>query len=176
MTRPNRASLAIAAGLLVPVLAATTIVHADEAGFLNRFEGNWSGSGQVRRNAGSSPWNVKCSVTGNPSGSGMAMGGHCRGAIIVSRAIGANLVYDPGTRSYSGTYIGSKLGPAALNGRRNGDRVDLTITWPKPVNGDTKARMSITNDGRGRLRIQVLDEIRPGGPTRTMSDLTFRRS
>lgn len=149
---------------------------ADETGFLSRFDGRWSGGGQVRRNAEASPWNVKCAVTGNLSSQGMEMDGRCSGAVIVSRQIGANLEYDPKTGVYTGTYIGSIYGPAALNGRRSGDQVNLTITWARPVNGDTKARMTIFNDGGGVLSIKVIDEIRPGGPAKTMSDLTFRKS
>jgi hypothetical protein len=83
------------------------------------------------------------------------------GAIVVTREIGANVRYDAATGTYSGTYVGARVGPAAISGRRSGDRVNFTINWPKPVNGSTKAQMTIVNDGHGTLRIQVIS--RPAG-------------
>jgi hypothetical protein len=167
---------ALPLALLLVALPLAAAAHADEGSFLSRFDGSWSGSGKVKRNAESSAWNVTCSVTGKPAPARMSMGGSCSGGVLVSRSIGANLVYNQNTGLYSGIYTGAKVGPAALSGRRSGDRVDLVITWPKPVNGDTKARMTIVNDGRGQLRIQVIDQVSPGGPSATLSDLTFRKS
>lgn len=75
---------------------------------------------------------------------------------------------------YSGTYTGSKIGPAALSGRRQGDSVVLNVTWPKPVNGDTKAIMTITSTGNG-FTFAVDDLDKPGGTPVRMTDITLVR-
>lgn len=152
------------------------VAHADEQDFLNRFDGNWSGGGQVRRNAQSPIFNVTCTVAGDRAAIRMAIDGNCRGAIVVTREIGAKVRYDAATSTYSGTYVGARVGPAAIFGRRNGDRVNFTINWPKPVNGSTKAQMTIINDGNGTLRIQVISRPSPDGPATTLSNLVFNKS
>ncbi|MEJ0096694.1 MAG: hypothetical protein WDM84_00090 [Bauldia sp.] len=48
----------------------------------------------------------------------------------------------------------------------------LAITWPKPVNGDTRARMTIVNSGSS-MRIVVDDNVTPGGPELATSDLVL---
>ena len=65
---------------------------------------------------------------------------------------------------------------ARLYGKRSGDAVILTITWPKPVNGDTKATMTIRNDGNGRLAITVTDKVAPGGPNAQVTRLALNQS
>lgn len=169
MTRIWTTGLALLLGL------AGGTAWADEQDFLNRFDGNWSGGGQVRRNAQSPVFNVTCTVAGDRAAIRMAIDGNCRGAIVVTREIGANVRYNAATGTYSGTYVGARVGPATISGRRNGDRVNFTINWPKPVNGSTKAQMTIVNDGRGTLRIQVIS--RPAGePATTLSNLVFNKS
>ena len=51
----------------------------------------------------------------------------------------------------------------------------LTITWPKPVNGDPTATMTIRNDGNGRLGITVTDEV-PGGGNAEVTDLALSQN
>jgi len=147
----------------------------DEQGFLNRMAGDWVGGGPVVRNAQSPVFNAKCSIAGNHSGNSMSIDGVCRGAVIVSREISARVRYNPATGRYSGTYVGARAGPATITGKRSGDRVNFTMTWPKPVNGSTRARMTLVNDG-GLLRIQVVSQPKPDGPATTLSDLTFRKN
>jgi hypothetical protein len=142
-----------------------------EASFLSRFEGNWSGAGHVKKDAQSDTWQVSCRMSGQPGVNRISIDGNCRAAVIVNRAIGAHLVYDPASGRYSGTYIGSVVGPARLSGQRVGDAVKLTITWPKLVNGDTKAAMTVHNAGNGQLRITVADNLVPGGPVQTTSEI-----
>jgi len=160
----------LSSGLVAP------LARADGQDFLNRCDGTWSGRGQVRRNAQSPVFNVTCTVAGDRAAIRMAIDGNCRGAIVVTREIGAKIRYDATTGTYSGTYVGARVGPAAISGRRNGDRVNFTINWPKPVNGSTKAQMTIVNDGRGTLRIQVISRPTPGGPATTLSNLVFNKS
>jgi len=161
---------------LAVLFSPTGLAFADEQGFLNRFTGDWSGSGAVRRNAESPVFNARCTVAGDHATNRMSIGGVCRGAIIVSRDISANVRYNAATGRYTGTYVGARAGPAAISGKRNGDRVNFTMVWPKPVNGSTKARMTIVNDGKGLLRIRVVSQPDPKGPTTTLSDLTFRKN
>jgi hypothetical protein len=159
---------------LLLILAGTGTLRAEsdsEAYYLSRFAGDWSGNGHVRKNAETNTWSVSCRVSGQPSANRISINGNCNAALIVNRQIGADLIYDPKSDRYSGIYIGSRIGPAQLSGRRVGNAVRLTITWPKPVNGDTKARMTVQNDGNGNLRITVADNLEPGGPIQTTSEI-----
>lgn len=148
----------------------------EESAFLSRFEGQWSGGGPFRRNAESGPINVKCSLAGDGGAANMSVAGDCRAAIVISKAIGADLTYDPATGSYKGTYIGARGGTSLLAGKRNGDTLQLTVTWPKILNGDRVASMAITNTGKGQLRIKVTDKVSKDGPTEVTSDLTFEKA
>jgi hypothetical protein len=142
----------------------------NEEEYLGLFGGTWSGGGTVVK--GSVPWQVSCRATGQPTPNHIVIKGDCNVAII-SVAISADITFDPASGSYSGTYVGAKVGPAHLSGKRSGNVVNLTITWPKPVNGDTRARMVIENDGHGDLRIVVKDNTTPGGPQVTTHDLAL---
>jgi hypothetical protein len=166
---------ALFAGALVLASLDPGQVRADEEVFLDRFRGNWIGSGRVQRNATTSPWQVNCTVVGQPGENRISIQGRCRAAVIIQRQIGADLTYDPRSGLYQGTYTGARVGPAQLTGRRSGDAVNLTIAWPKPVNGDTHARLVIRNEGNGVLRITVADNLFPGGPIQQTSDLTLRQ-
>ena len=136
---------------------------AAEQDFLSRFEGSFSGGGTVQRNAKESPNQVTCTLTGQPSDSGDLDERTMRRLRSSREQISADLRFDAASGRYSGTYVGSSIGPAQLSGKRQGNAVVLTITWPQPVNGDTKATMTIRNSGNGQLAITVTDEIEPGG-------------
>jgi hypothetical protein len=161
------------AGAAVIGISATTPAQADESAFLARFEADWSGGGKVLRRANEEAWNVTCTMTQNQAANTIDIGGNCRAALVLSKAIGAKLKVDPATGIYKGTYVGAAEGTAQLSGKRSGDTLTLTITWPKAINGDTKATMIIRNPGNGTLQIKVLDKNGAGGPTVTTSDLTF---
>lgn len=172
------ARLGAALGLSLVLATGTAAIAARgdvaaEAGFLGRFTSVWNGTGKVRRTAESSPWTVNCAITQNHDGNRIALDGSCRAALLFTREIGAHLVFDPGTGLYTGTYVGAKVGPAALSGRRQGDTLVLTITWPKPVNGDTRAALTISNDGNGQMQILVRDQV--GSQTVTTTDIVFRK-
>jgi hypothetical protein len=167
----------IAAASLSCIVTALTCnpLRAAEIDFLERFRGNWAGSGKVQREGASQPRQVTCSVTGSPAEYRISAQGTCRAALIFTRPIGVDLAYDPGSGTYRGTYTGSRIGPARLTGTRSGDAVNLRIEWPRPVNGDTRAAMVIRNNGQGTLRITVADNLTPGGPTQQTSEIVLAR-
>ncbi len=167
-----RKASVLAAISLLGVIAVTASVPASAAenSFLNRFKGNWSGAGTVTKDALSV--HVSCNAVGKPGENHIVVQGNC-GVAVFSQPIGADLTFDPASGRYSGTYIGSKVGPAHLSGKRDGNVVQLTITYPKPVNGDTKAKLMIENAGSGSLRIMVIDNPAPGAPMERTSDLVL---
>jgi hypothetical protein len=162
-------STATSIALAAAFAALTGPAFASEADYLKRFDGSFKGAGKVRTEAAGSPYNVKCDVSGNATETRVSLGGTCRAMAIVTRKIGADLTVSP-DGTYSGTYTGSKIGPAAVQGRRSGDNVVLTVTWPKPVNGDKKAIMTISNSGNG-FSFAVDDEATPGGQVVRMTDV-----
>ena len=155
-----------------PPVSRAAALAAPETEFLNRFAGSFSGSGQIQRSATQSPNNVRCALTGQASESGIAISGKCR-SFIFSKRIGADIRYDPQTGRYSGVYVGAAMGPARLAGRRHGDAVVLTVTWPEPVNGDTKATMTIVNPGDRSLLITVSDRLEAEGRTTEITRLAL---
>jgi hypothetical protein len=161
-------------GLAFGGFVALSGAQAAESDFFNRFAGSFSGSGQVQRNAAESPNTVRCTLTGRPHSNGISMSGQC-GAFIFSKQIRADIRFDSASGRYTGTYVGSSIGPARLSGRRRGDAVVLTITWPRPVNGDTKATMTIRNPGNGQLAITVTDRLQPGGRNAKVTRLALDR-
>lgn len=165
------AALALAFGALLAAAPA----QAQEADFLSRFEGEFSGSGKVSRNEAENPTNVRCTMSGNASANSVSMSGSCRAAVIFSRKISADLRVDRSGR-YTGTYVGSSIGPARLSGKRSGDAVNLIITWPQPVRGDTTAYMTIRNSGNGNLAITITDEVPAGGPKAQVSKISLSAS
>jgi len=171
--KPVLRSTALAIGLAS--LLAVAPAAAAESDFLSRFEGTFSGGGKVSRNESESPTKVSCTMNANASANSLSMSGTCRAAVIFSRRISADLKVD-GSGRYTGTYVGSSIGPARLSGKRSGDAVNLTITWPKPVRGDTTAYMTIRNAGNGKLAIIVTDEVSAGGPRQQVSSLSLSAS
>ena len=149
--------------------------HAqEESEFLKRFEGTFKGGGSVSRNESEKATKVNCTMNGNSSASSLSMSGTCRAAVIFSRKISADLQVD-GSGRYTGTYVGSSIGPARLSGKRSGDAVNLTITWPKPVRGDTQAAMTIRNSGNGQVSITITDEVPAGGPRQQVSNISLSK-
>jgi len=149
--------------------------NAAEREFLNRFQGSFSGGGTVHLSSMKGPNKVTCTLSGRPSENGISISGTC-GVAGFSKSVGANLRYNPATGRYTGTYVGASVGAARLSGKRRGNSVVLTITWPRPVNGDTKATMTISNSGRGSLAITVTDEIEPGGARAKVTQLALNQS
>lgn len=142
------------AGIIVACGAQSGFSGGDENAFLSRFGGSWSGSATVVKNA--LPLQISCRMSGQPSHHHITIQADCR-ASIIQRSYAADLVYDPETGLYTGTYTGARVGPAQLVGKRKGDMIDLTLTWPVPVDGDTVAKLSIQNTGSGIVRITLAD-------------------
>ena len=138
---------------------------------MNLFGGSWAGSGEVEK--GSVAWHVNCGATGQSATNHVTIEGSCSVSIISVR-IAADITYDPISRRYSGTYVGAEVGPARVLGRSSGNAVNLAVTWPKPINGDTRAHITIVNTG-DRLRLTLLDNVVPGGPEELRSDVILLR-
>src|SRR6478735_6848528 len=85
------------------------------------------------------------------------------------------LSWDPGSGQVTGTYTGSRVGTAKLTGRQRGTDFDLTIEWPRPLYGDTTARMRVASLNQNRFQIVVTDRIGANGPVRATTDLTLTR-
>lgn len=173
MTRPFTRAAVLATGLAL--VSSAAFAQGGEVDYLKRFNGTFAGNGSASRSEGENPVKVKCTMKGSSSATAVNMNGTCRAAIIFSRKIGANLKVD-GAGRYTGVYTGSTIGPAALSGRRRGDAVVLTITWPKEVRGDTTAQMTIQNAGNGKMSIVITDEVSKGGPKAQVSSMALTKS
>jgi len=151
--------------------SAGTASAASKQAFINLFGGAWAGSGTVVD--GAVPWQVNCSAIGVSTTNHLTVEGICAVSILSVR-IAADIRYDPASERFSGTYIGARVGPAHVSGKSRGDAIILGVTWPKPVNGDQKARMTIVNTG-DKFRLTLLDNATPGGPQELMSDVILLR-
>ena len=163
--------LAVLAFTVALALAPGNASARDEQAFLDLFSGSWLGSATLMKN--SVPWQLSCRVIGEPTADHVTIEGSCNISILSVR-IAADIAYDPKSGRYSGTYIGADVGPARVTGTRSGDAVNLKITWPKPVNGDTKGRMIIQNSGGGNLKITTFDNLVVGGPEVLTSSANLR--
>ena len=152
--------------------AGPLALAGDEQTFIDRFDGSWSGHGTII--TGSVTLKPGCRATGERGVNHMVIAGTCS-VFIISVMISADIAYDPASGRYSGTYIGAKVGPAAVVGKRSGDTVDLAITWPEPVYGDTSARMAMENTGDGSLRLTIFDNVVPDGPKERTVDIVLSR-
>jgi hypothetical protein len=157
--------------LNAPALAAP----GDEAGFIERFTGQWSGGGPYKRTARTPSVNVKCTIAGESSRNRIRVGGTCRAAIVITRKIAMDVTYDPGSDSYRGTYKGEMDGLAQLSGKRKGVGVEFQVAWPEVLNGDRSATMTIGSSGDGVMHLRMSDRTSADGPVEVMWDLTFRK-
>ncbi|TPN88421.1 hypothetical protein FJ987_12095 [Mesorhizobium sp. CU2] len=144
------ASLALAACLL-----SVTGAHADEASFLHSLQGKFAGKGMVRIRTNSPAMNISCTFTSVATANSLLLDGTCRALLIMSREIKADLKVS-GTK-YTGTYIGSRSGPAGLSGSREGNAIKLDIHWAKIINGDRDADMTVEKTGPDSMRMMVID-------------------
>ncbi|WP_027998227.1 hypothetical protein [Sinorhizobium arboris] len=165
------ASLALIGGMLPFEMSAAP---ADEAAFLSSLEGRWSGGGTVLLRIDRGPINVSCNFDSQASDTALAMRGTCRGLLVVSRSISADLRSD-GTR-YSGVYVGPRGGRSALSGSRRGNAINLTVTWAREVNGDRKATLIVQKLGANGMRLSTVDVDPASGKRVVTSELNLRRS
>ncbi|MEP9379528.1 hypothetical protein ABLE91_22645 [Aquabacter sp. CN5-332] len=170
-----RIGVSLAAAILTSAAILPAIpAQADETDYLARFEGRWSGSGSMKPTAKAVSVPLGCSANGEPGRSTLSLGGQCS-ALVLSRNLSADLIFNPATRRYSGVYVTEGDPPAALDGTRVGDALVLAVKWPKPVNGDSDAVMIIRNAGQGHFTFTVRDAAEPGGPLVTTASFTLNR-
>jgi hypothetical protein len=146
---------------------------ATEAPFLTSLAGSWSGAGMMKRTTGSSPIKLDCSFQSTAKGEALSMNGKCRGLLVVSRAVSAQLTAN-GNR-YAGRYIGPSGGVSALNGGRSGDAINLSVRWSRIINGDRNADMVIQRVGANAIRIRTTDRDPASGQQVITSEINLRR-
>jgi hypothetical protein len=158
------------AGLLMP--AASSV--ADD-GYLQRFAVGWKGGGTASLNLHLPSWRVSCNLASAKGPNRVSLSGLCRLKLIsfLSKKIDTTLRYDSSSDSYSGTYSVDGGPPAILSGRLSGDALNLDVTWPILVNGHTKAKIHIVNDGQGHFTLTTVDPLGLYGSPMTTSDLHF---
>lgn len=163
----------ISASLFVGLALVSGQARADEAPFLKSISGNFVGGGTVRLRTSSAPISVKCSFQSKSGTDNLMLSGRCRGLLIVSRSVSADIRVRQ-TR-YSGTYVGAGTGTANLSGRRFGDRITFAIRWAKDVNGDRDAVLTVQRTGPGGLRLTTTDRDPKNGSLVNTSELNLTR-
>lgn len=162
-------------GLLIAVcLLSATAAHADEASFLRSLQGEFAGKGTVRIRTNSPVMNISCTFKSDTTDTSLSLDGTCRAMMIMTREIRADLTISAAT--YSGTYVGSRSGPAALSGSRTGDAINLDIRWAKIVNGDRDAQMIVEKIGADAMRLTVTDVDPNTGKTVVTSRIDLNRT
>ena len=161
---------------IIPLLSLLAGYASAAPAALDRYAGSFSGSGSIVEGPNATSHQVRCHFTILQQGAtSLSLQGICRAYLIISRSISANLAWDPRSGQVSGTYTGSRVGTALLRGRQVGTDFDLTIEWPRPLYGDTRARMRVASLDPSRFRIVVTDRIGENGPIRATTDLTLLR-
>ena len=164
------ARLFLAGGLI----SAASGAYASEADFLRSLDGSWSGTGSVKVRVNSSPIKVNCSFDSDATETSLSLDGNCRGLLVISRAIGADLKTQGG--KYSGSYTGAGTGTAGLNGSRSGDAIQLAIRWAKEVNGDREARLTVQKVGENGMKLTTTDVDPATGKSVVTSEINLRRT
>ncbi len=155
------------------VFASGSFAHADETAFLKSIAGSWNGEGTVKVRANSPTINVTCQFTSDTTSQSLSLGGKCTSLAIFSRNISADL---KATGSqYAGSYVGAGTGTAGLDGQRDGDTINLGITWAKEVNGDRRAQMTIEKVGDSGMRLTTVDTDPKTGESIVTSRIDLRR-
>lgn len=161
---------------VIPLLSLLAGNADSEPAVLERYAGIFSGSGTILEGPEATSHQVRCRFTILHQGvTGLALQGTCWAYLIISRPISANLAWDARSGQVSGTYTGSRVGTARLTGRQTGADFDLSIEWPRPLYGDTRAQMKVASLDPNRFRIVVTDRIGVNGPVRATTDLTLLR-
>ncbi len=149
----------------------TPPANAAQDGFLSDLAGKWSGSGRAYlKGLGRIP--ASCSMQASGGETSVDLNGKC-GILLFKIGLGLKLKDEGGNR-FSGTYTGSRTGPAKLEGKLQGSTLVMDITWNGEVNGDTKAQMVLERTGPNVFSQTVTDMVR--GDTIVTSKFTFTRS
>jgi hypothetical protein len=161
--------------LLIPLGMIGGVEAGTDA--LDRYLGSFAASGTILEGPNANSHQVQCRFTALRQGAtSLSFRGTCRAFLIITRSISVDLAWDPQSGRVTGTYTGSRVGTAQLSGRQMGTDLDLTITWPKPLYGDTTANLRVASVDADRLRIIVMDRIGVGGPVRATTDLALMRN
>jgi hypothetical protein len=167
-----RKALALTAALAVAASPALAVGEEDTIKIAD-ISGAWSGSGFVQKNETSDPMKVRCQIEGEQHDDRLGFDGECRAMLILRRAIGATLTRI-GDR-FEGRYEGSRAGVAALEGAIvEAGRLVLTMRFPREVNGDDVATMTIDTNGGDSFTITTTDRMESGVDV-TTSKITFER-
>lgn len=148
-------------------------VAAEDQAFLASFAGNWSGKGAFRLSTAGSPVGVTCSFRSTATAASLKLDGTCRGMVVFSRRIVVTIQRSGG--GYAGAYVGSTTGPAGIQGRRDGEALDLSIAWAADVNGDRQARMLVEKVGADAMRLRTIDRDPRTGRSVETSSIDLRR-
>lgn len=146
---------------------------ANEEPFLKTLAGDWTGHGSMKRTTSSSPINLDCSFKSRATGQELSMNGTCRGLIVVSKAVSAE-IKTTGSR-YAGRYIGTSGGVSALSGSRAGNAIKLDVRWSKIINGDRNANMTIQRVDDNSIRITTVDRDPQSGKQVVTSQIDLDR-
>jgi hypothetical protein len=165
--------LFVLAGCLIAATAAVG-ARADDAGFLRSFQGSFAGNGTLKVSASAPTVNISCTFKSGATSTSLSLDGKCRGLILMTREISADL--RASGAGYTGVYIGSRTGPARLNGSRSGNALNLGIRWAKEVNGDRKARLTLEKTGSDGMRLTVTDTDPKTGKTIVTSRIDLQRT
>lgn len=157
-------SVLLGAGML-----ATTAASASEAEFLDILAGDWSGGGSIRLKPEDNPVDVSCELSSDANAASISMDGTCNALIVMSRQIGADLSVDGS--SYSGSYTGSPNGPAMLAGTRQGDTINLSVSWPE---SGREAAMSLSASDNA-MQIVTSEAHPETGEQIVTAQLSFQR-
>jgi hypothetical protein len=170
----GRSLRCLTCGLLAPLCLAGGAGAATMV--LDRYAGSFTASGTILEGPDANSHQVRCHFTASRQGAtGLLLRGTCRAYLVLSRSISVDLTWDPRSGRVTGTYTGSRVGTAQLEGRQAGAGLDLTLTWPTPLYGDTTANLRVASLHSDRYRVVAMDRIGTDGPVRATTDLTLVR-
>jgi hypothetical protein len=92
---------------------------------------------------------------------------------VISRSFTANVKASGG--AYSGTYVGVSGKASKLAGSRDGNTINLDVTWANAIYGDREARMTIEKVGENGLQIRTIDQDPESGKSIVTTQLDLRR-
>ncbi len=161
---------------LLTLIYATCLssnVSASEEDFLKSIEGQWAGGGEVLTKIGGNKVDVSCRMQSDAQSSQFSMNGTCRALAVVTRSFKASV--KASGDSYSGNYIGVSGKPSTLAGSREGNTINLNVTWANAIYGDRKAKMTIEKVGEDGLRIRTIDQDPTSGKSIVTTQLDLQR-
>ncbi|MBZ8134728.1 hypothetical protein [Afifella sp. IM 167] len=163
------AALAITAPAIVPSKAAA--VDDDAALFMERFGGEWRGSGRLLVGP-ESGLRFHCALAGDPSRSQMAFGmtGRCWTGSL-SAPVYARLRYSSDQKQFFGSFMDGAEGDGAnIVGERSGEGFMLKL-----VRGELQGRLAAEPAGPGKMTV-TLSLYDPGsGRTLPVAAMGFAR-